>query len=69
MVVAGTILSQSVTLIGFVAAAIAVGGFLGHAGPVLAEWREEELRRAAVVGGLWGIGGAVFVIVLSAVIG
>jgi hypothetical protein len=68
VIVVGTILGQSVTLVGFMAGAIAVGGFLGHAGPVLAGWREEELRRATVVGGLWGIGGAIFVIVLSAIV-
>jgi hypothetical protein len=67
--VVSTILGQSVTYVGLVAGAIAVGGFLGHAGPVLAEWQEEELRRATVVGGLWGIGGAIFVSVLSAIVG
>jgi hypothetical protein len=67
--VASTILGQSVTFVGFMAAAIGVGGFLGHAGPVLAGWREEELRRATVVGGPWGIGGAIVVIVLSAIVG
>jgi len=64
-----SILDQSVTPIGFIATAIAVGGFLGHAGPALASWDEEELRRATVIGGLWGVAIAVCVIVLSAIIG
>jgi hypothetical protein len=66
MLVVGTILSQSVTVIGLAAGAIAVGGFLGHARPALAGKHEEALRRATVIGGLTGIAGACLIIVLSA---
>ena len=69
MLVMAAFLNQSATAIGLIAAAIAVGGFLAHAGPVLAGWDEEKLRQATVAGGLWGVGGAICVIVLSAIIG
>jgi hypothetical protein len=68
MVVA-TLLDQSATATGFIAAAIAVGGFLAQAVPTIVARDEKRLRRLTVAGGLWGIVGAVSVIVLSAIIG
>lgn len=65
MDVADSFLSQFAVIVGLLAGSIAVGGFLGHAGPTLAVWREDELRLATVVGGLWGLAIATFVIVLS----
>jgi len=50
------------------AAAIAVCGFVAHARPALSGVDEERLRRATTTGGVFGIGIAVFVIVLSAVL-
>jgi hypothetical protein len=69
MVVLATLLDQSAAAVGLVAAAIAVGGFLGHAGLALRASTDEELRAATVVGGLWGTAGAAFIIVLSAIEG
>ena len=63
--VVGTILSQSATIVGLMAGAIAVGGFLAHAGPSLADRSEQELRHATTIGGLGGLAAAVLVIVLS----
>lgn len=64
-----TLLDRSATVAGFMAAAIAVGGFLAHAGPALTGKDERRLRRAVVIGGLWGVAGVIFVVVLSAIIG
>jgi hypothetical protein len=47
---------------------IAVGGFIAHAGPVLAGDSEEEIRKATVSGGLTGLRLWLFVVVLSAMI-
>jgi hypothetical protein len=69
MFVLATLLDQSASAVGLVAAAIAVGGFLGHAGLALGGSTEEELRAATVAGGLWGTVGAAFIIVLSAIEG
>jgi hypothetical protein len=66
MVVVGSIASQFAEGFGLSAAAIAVCGFLAHAGPALAGADEKKLRNATVVGGLAGLCFAVFVIVLSA---
>jgi hypothetical protein len=62
-----TLVSQSASIIGLMAGAIGVGGFLGHARPALAGWTEAEVRRAMVVGGLWGVAGVAVIIVLSAI--
>lgn len=57
----GSIIEDGATATGFMAAAIAVGGFLGHAGPVL--WRQGEpaIRIGTVYGGLCGFVVAIFV--------
>jgi hypothetical protein len=69
MLVVGTIASEVATFVGLMAGAIAVGGFLGHAGPTLSGGTEDELREATVIGGLWGLAGACVVIILSVSIG
>jgi hypothetical protein len=51
------------------AAAIAVCGFLAHAGPALSGADEKRLRFATVVGGLIGFAIASLVIVLSELVG
>lgn len=66
MVIAGSIASQFTEGFGMAAAAIAVCGFLAHAGPALAGADEKKIRFATVIGGLGGFWAAVFVIVLSA---
>jgi hypothetical protein len=59
-------LGQSATIVGLMAGGIAVGGFLGHAGPSLSGESEAKLRRATTAGGLVGLGVAVLLIALSA---
>jgi len=61
--VMATLLDRSATVAGLMAAAIAVGGFLAHAVPALAGWDEKTLRQITVIGGLWGVGGAIAVVV------
>jgi hypothetical protein len=46
-------------LTGFIAGAIAIGGFLGHARPVLKRRDEMAIRVATVLGGLFGLGRAI----------
>lgn len=48
---------------GFMAAAIAVGGFVAHARPAMAGESEEELRRLTAAGGAFGL--AVAVLLMS----
>jgi hypothetical protein len=69
VVVVGSIANQFAAAFGMAAAAIAVCGFLAHAGPALAGESDSKLRNATVAGGLAGFVFAVFVIVLSALIG
>lgn len=59
MLLAGSIISGGATLTGFLAGAIAVGGFLGHARPALQRQDEAEVRIATVLGGLAGLGIAI----------
>lgn len=59
------LLGQSATLVGLLAGSIAVGGFLGHAGPSLSGKPDSELRRDTTLGGLIGMGLAITVVVLS----
>jgi hypothetical protein len=66
MVVGTMLLNQFAAGAGLMAAGIAVGGFIFHAGPALAKTPEEELRPITVAGGLFGLAVAIFVIVLSA---
>jgi hypothetical protein len=65
MVVA-TLMSDSATGCGLIAAAIAVCGFIAHSRLALAGADERRLRRATTIGGLVGFGLAAFIIVLSA---
>jgi hypothetical protein len=67
MVVA-TLMSDWATGTGFMAAAIAVCGFVAHIRPALSGADEQRLRQATVKGGAVGIMVAVFVMVLSALL-
>jgi hypothetical protein len=63
-----SILDQFAALAALMAAGIAVGGFLGHAGPALRGERDDKLRWATAVGGLAGFGlVTLLVVVLSAI--
>lgn len=64
---AGAFLGQLATIVGLMAGGIAVGGFLGHAGPSLSGESDLELRHATTVGGLIGLLTVLLAIVLSTV--
>jgi len=55
MLPVGSIIDDAATLTGFMAGAIAVGGFLGHARPVLHRKGEMDIKVGTVVGGLIGL--------------
>lgn len=55
MLLLGSIIEDGATLTGFMAGAIAVGGFLGHARPVLQRKGEMDIKVGTVVGGLIGL--------------
>jgi hypothetical protein len=67
MLVSGSIVEEFATCVGLLAGAMAVGGFLSHAGPALSNASDGELRRATARGGLVGLGVGAFVVVLSAI--
>ena len=56
MLAIGSIVGDAAFGTGFMAAAIAVCGFMAHAHPVLTGKGEEAVRVATVVGGLVGLG-------------
>lgn len=66
--VCASIMGTATTAAGLMAASIAVGGFALHVAPALSRASDDELRRATVIGGVCGLGVALFVIFLSAVI-
>jgi len=68
MMLVDSIVLQLATATGFLAAAIAVGGFVAHAGPAIAGREDSELRRRTAIGGLYGLAVAVLLIVASATI-
>ncbi|HEU5142195.1 MAG TPA: hypothetical protein VFU04_03455 [Solirubrobacterales bacterium] len=65
----GTLFLDAAVGAGLLAAAIAVGGFLAHAGPTFFGATEREIREATVIGGLAGLFLAIALIVLSAYLG
>jgi len=62
---AGSILSDAASGVGFVAAAIAVCGFMGQVGPALMRKEDQAVRAATVIGGLIGLAAAGMVIIGS----
>lgn len=63
MLPVGSIISDAASGVGFMAATIALCGFLGQAWPALKRQEDEEVRAATVVGGLFGLFAAVVVII------
>ena len=59
---------QLAALTGFMAAAIAVGGFLAHAREAIAGQSEGRLRSLTAVGGLFGLGLAVLTAIAGALL-
>lgn len=58
----GSVVDTAAAGAGFMAASIAVGGFVAHAKPALSEQPDHKLRYATVVGGLCGLAIAVLLI-------
>jgi hypothetical protein len=67
--IAGVILDRSALAAGFLAAVIAVGGFLARAQAVLGGAPPDGLQRPTAIGGLSGLCFGVLVIVLDAMVG
>ena len=67
MLLTASIATEFGTAVGVLAGTIAVGGFLGHAGPALGGAPELEVRRGTAKGGLAGLVAAALVVVLSAI--
>jgi hypothetical protein len=53
-----TFVSDAASGAGYLAATIAIGGFLGQVWPALRRKDERAVRAAAVIGGLFGLGAA-----------
>jgi hypothetical protein len=66
-VLVSPVLVQLASATGFLAAAIAVGGFLAHAFPAIRGGRDRELRRRTAIGGLLGFATAVFAIAATVI--
>jgi len=70
LLIAGVILERAAITAGFLAAVIAIGGFLGRALTVLrADPESEDLRPATIAGSLIGLAFGVGVVVVDAVVG
>jgi hypothetical protein len=69
LLLAGVILERAALTTGFLAASIAVGGFLARA--LAVRWATEppELQRPTATGGLLGFAIAIVVIVVDAIVG
>jgi hypothetical protein len=65
---AGSIASFFTTVVGLSVGMIALGGFVLHVPSVLKGESEAEIREATVLGGLFGLAGAAFIVVLSAAV-
>jgi hypothetical protein len=63
----GSFIGDATTLAGFLAAMIAVCGFLGQVGPALTRKDDQAVRAATVVGGLFGLAVAVAIAVAGTV--
>lgn len=64
----GSMINDGAALIGFMAGAIAVGGFLAHTRPVPQKRGEQEIRVATVIGGLIGLGFALTSLFLATIL-
>ena len=58
MLPVATFISDAAATSGFLAATIAIGGFLGQVWPALRRKEDPAVRAATVVGGLIGMGAA-----------
>jgi hypothetical protein len=60
-----SLLNDAVAGSGFIAATIAIGGFIGQVGPALAREEDGAVRSATAVGGLCGLTVALGTIILT----
>jgi hypothetical protein len=67
--VAGVILERGALTAGFLAATIAVGGFLGRARAIREVDEAADLQSHTVAGGLIGLAFGIVVVVVDAVVG
>jgi hypothetical protein len=65
MLCTGSIVISAATGLGFMAASIAVGGFLGHIYPLIREKGDRAVALATVIGGIGGLLGSMFTIALG----
>ena len=65
MLPVGSLVSSATSVVGFMAAAIAVFGFLWQAPSVLARKEDRSVRAATVIGGLVGFGFAVGTVIVE----
>lgn len=66
MLPAGSLLfSDAVAGSGFIAASIAIGGFIGQVGPALAREEDGSIRFAMTIGGLFGLAVALGTIIIQ----
>jgi hypothetical protein len=68
-VIAGVILERTAIATGFLAAAIAVGGFLARVHAMLGSDRPPELQLPTAVGGLFGFLFGVLIIFIDVMVG
>jgi hypothetical protein len=61
----GSIVSNAASTVGFIAASIAVGGFLLQAPPTLKRRNDQDVRAAAVGGGLIGLFVATAILIIG----
>jgi hypothetical protein len=62
---ADSLLNDAIAAAGFIAASIAVGGFIGQVGPALAREEDGAVRSAVTIGGLCGLGFALCTIIFA----
>jgi hypothetical protein len=67
--IAGVVLERTALATGFLAASIAVGGFLARAQALLKDNTSIDLQRRMTMGGLLGVYFGVIVIVVDAIVG
>jgi hypothetical protein len=65
---AGVLLAHSAVATGFLAAAIAVGGFIARARAILRAASETELQHSTTMGGICGLSFALILIVIDVIV-
>ena len=66
---AGEVLNQSALITGVLAAALAVGAFIGRSQALLRNRPEPEIQRSTAIGGLQGLAIGLILVVLDSITG